>query len=108
MFLIILGSRLMVFGRKFAACRKGRLRFFDDPIGRYAVPSVVLNNLAILDYRPLSLLSPDIIPLRSPGKFSRGTGELIAWSWLITLFGAVVAAVAARRDFSRSGPPTHS
>jgi hypothetical protein len=79
--------------------------FFDDPVGRYTIPPVVLNNLAVLDYRPLSLLSPEIIPIRSPGWFSRWTGALIACGWLITLLGAAVGVAAARRDFSRPSPP---
>jgi len=75
--------------------------FFDDPIGRFSLSPIVLENLSILHRRPLAMLSPDIIPARSPSRFSWFTGQLIASGWILGLLGIALGVAAGYRERSQ-------
>jgi len=77
--------------RFYERCEKQGWLFFDDPIGRFTVPPQILENLVLLEYRPLALLSPEIVPNRSPSKFGWFTKELITHGWVLVLFGILLA-----------------
>ena len=80
--------------------------FFDDPIGRFSLHPGVIQNLINLHRRPLTLLSPEIIPLRRPSSFSRFTDRLIACGWLLGLLGIMLGIAAMCRELRRTPDPT--
>ncbi len=80
--------------------------FFDDPIGRFSLHPLILESTVKLNYRPLALLSPEIIPGRKPSLFSWLTRQLIAYGWLLGVLGVVLGAAAIRHDLGRSDETT--
>lgn len=80
--------------------------FIDDPIGRFSVHPGILENLVRLNYRPLALLSPEIIPIRSPSPFAWFTKQMIACGWVIFLLGIIMAVATGWKDRYRPAAPT--
>lgn len=81
--------------------------FFDDPIGRFAIPPLVAANIAATPLPALALLSPDILPVRPPSLTTRITRVLLLISPCVVLAGVMLFAWRILRAPSDPNPMYH-
>lgn len=67
-------------------------RFYDDPILRFSPHRAILTTIARDRLTALSLLSPDILPVRPPSTVSVLTREVIRFGWVAAVAGVAVLA----------------
>ena len=82
-------------------------RFYDDPVGRYMPHPIAITNILAAPVPSLSLLSPDILPIRDPSRTTRLTRFIISQGKLLCLFGLLSGAItlwAERRSRAHLTP----
>lgn len=72
--------------------------FFDDPIGRFSIHPIVLGNLIAMKRAPLTMLSPEILPVRDPSGFSTLCRFVIGYSWLLCVLGLGLLLTQSKED----------
>jgi hypothetical protein len=61
--------------------------FFDDPVARYGVHPYAAHNIAAAPVPALALLSPDILPVRSPSLIMQAFTQLLRFGWALAALG---------------------
>jgi hypothetical protein len=78
--------------------------FFDDPIGRFSIHPVVIQNILINRPAALAILAPEVIPVREvsiPSKLIRGVtnaGWILGIAGIVTAINNVFKTWRARRN----------
>lgn len=65
-------------------------RFYDDPVGRYMPHPIAIANILAAPTPSLSLLSPDILPIREPSVMTRLTRFIIRQGKLLCYLGILI------------------
>jgi len=72
--------------------------FFDNPVGRFAIPPTVAINIAATPLPALALLSPDILPVRPPSLTAQMVRFLFSISPAIAVGGMILLVIGWARS----------